>query len=105
VPWEYLRKVSWKLIKNEKNEKKLDFYTSTKSISRSGYVMEGKTEFLTNFKKQFIPKVEMLQKEFQSLCNFSFLKIIFELLVILERKDSVHAQWLLGNLSNPTIYS
>jgi hypothetical protein len=38
--------------------------------------MEGKTEFLTNFKKQFIPKVEMLQKEFQSLCNFSFLKIV-----------------------------
>jgi hypothetical protein len=32
-----------------KNEKKLDFYTSKKSISRNGYVMKGKTELLTNF--------------------------------------------------------
>jgi hypothetical protein len=60
--------VSWKVIKNLK---KLDFYTSTKSINRIGYVMKGKMELLTNFKKQFIPKVE-----FQSLCNFSFLKIV-----------------------------
>jgi hypothetical protein len=37
--------------------------------------MKGKTELLTNFKFFFIPMVEMLQKEFQSLCNFSFLKI------------------------------
>jgi hypothetical protein len=38
--------------------------------------MKGKTELLTNFKFSFIPIVEMLQKEFQSLCNFSFLKIV-----------------------------
>jgi hypothetical protein len=41
--------------------------------------MKGKTELLTNFKwifKMTIPMVEMLQKEFQSLCNFSSLKIV-----------------------------
>jgi hypothetical protein len=41
--------------------------------------MKGKTEMLTNFKwilKMSIPIVEMLQKEIQSLCNFSFLKIV-----------------------------
>jgi hypothetical protein len=37
---------------------------------------KGKTELLTNFNICFIPMVEMLQKEFQSLCNFSFLKIV-----------------------------
>jgi hypothetical protein len=34
---------------------------------------------LLNFKwifKVLIPRVEMLQKEIQSLCNFSFLKIV-----------------------------
>jgi hypothetical protein len=35
-----------------------------------------KTELLTNFKFFFIPMVEMLQKEIQSLFNFSFLKIV-----------------------------
>jgi hypothetical protein len=59
-----------------KNFKKLDFYTSKKLISRDGYVMKGKMELLTNFKFFFIPMVEMLQKEIQSLCNFSFLKIV-----------------------------
>jgi hypothetical protein len=62
-----------------KNLKRLDFYTSKRSISRSGYVMKGKMELLTNFKwilKMLIPMVEMLQKEIQSLCNFSFLKIV-----------------------------
>jgi hypothetical protein len=59
-----------------KNKNKLDFYTSKKSISRNGYVMKEKTEFLTNFKFCLIPTVEMLQKEIQSLCNFSFLKIV-----------------------------
>jgi hypothetical protein len=62
-----------------KKFKKLDFYTSKKSISRNGYVMKGKTKFLTNFKwilKMPIPTVEMLQKEIQSLCNFTFLKIV-----------------------------
>jgi hypothetical protein len=62
-----------------KNNKKLDFYTSKKSISRNGYVMKGKTELLMNFKwilKILIPMVEMFQKEIQSLCNFSFLKIV-----------------------------
>jgi hypothetical protein len=61
-----------------KNEKILDFYMSTKSNeSRSGYVMKGKmVQLLTNFKVFFIPTVEMLQKEFQNLCNFSFLKIV-----------------------------
>jgi hypothetical protein len=38
--------------------------------------MKGKMELLTNFKFLFIPMVEMLQKEFQSLCSFSFLKIV-----------------------------
>jgi hypothetical protein len=32
--------------------------------------MKGEMELLTNFKKKIIPTVEMLQKEFQSLCNF-----------------------------------
>jgi hypothetical protein len=32
--------------------------------------MKRKTELLTNFNLFFIPMVEMLQKEFQSLCNF-----------------------------------
>jgi hypothetical protein len=41
--------------------------------------MKGKTELLINFKwifKMSIPTVEMLQKEIESLYNFSFLKII-----------------------------
>jgi hypothetical protein len=38
--------------------------------------MKGKIELLTNFNFFLIPTVEMLQKEFQSLCNFSFLKIV-----------------------------
>jgi hypothetical protein len=41
--------------------------------------MKGKTELLTNFKwilKMSIPTVEMLKQEVQSLCNFSFLKIV-----------------------------
>jgi hypothetical protein len=38
--------------------------------------MNGKIELLTNFKFFIIPTVEMLQKEIQSLCNFSFLKIV-----------------------------
>jgi hypothetical protein len=41
--------------------------------------MKEKTELLTNLKwilKMSIAKVEMLQKEIQSLCNFSFLKIV-----------------------------
>jgi hypothetical protein len=38
--------------------------------------MKGKTDLLTNFKFFLIPMVEMLQKEFQSQCNFSFLKIV-----------------------------
>jgi hypothetical protein len=57
-------------------KKKLDFYTSKKSISRNGYVMKEKMELLTNFNLFSIPIVEMLQKEIQSLCNFSFLKIV-----------------------------
>jgi hypothetical protein len=42
-------------------------------------MMKGKMELLMNFKwilKMSIPIVEMLQKEIQSLCNFSFLKIV-----------------------------
>jgi hypothetical protein len=42
-------------------------------------VMKGKMELLTNLKwilKMSIPMVDMLQKEIQSLCNFSFLKIV-----------------------------
>jgi hypothetical protein len=41
--------------------------------------MKGKTELLTNFKwiqKMLIPTVEILKKEIQSLCNFSFSKIV-----------------------------
>jgi hypothetical protein len=38
--------------------------------------MKGKTELLTNFNFFSIPTVEMLHKEFLSLCNFSFLKIV-----------------------------
>jgi hypothetical protein len=41
--------------------------------------MKGKTELLTDFKqilKMSIPMVEMLYKEIQSMCNFSFLKIV-----------------------------
>jgi NRPS condensation-like uncharacterized protein len=41
--------------------------------------MKGKMELLTNLKwikKMSIPTVDMLQKENQSLCNFSFLKIV-----------------------------
>jgi hypothetical protein len=41
--------------------------------------MKGKMELLTNFKwilKILTPMVGMLQKEIQSLCNFSFLKIV-----------------------------
>jgi hypothetical protein len=41
--------------------------------------MKRKTELLTNFKwifKMSIPMVEMLKKDIQSLCNFSFLKIV-----------------------------
>jgi hypothetical protein len=37
---------------------------------------KGKTELLTNFNFFSIPMVEMLHKEIQSLCNFSFLKIV-----------------------------
>jgi hypothetical protein len=39
-------------------------------------VMIEKTKLLTNFKFFFIPMVEMLQKEIQSLRNFPFLKIV-----------------------------
>jgi hypothetical protein len=42
-------------------------------------MMKGKTELLKNFKwilKISISTVEMLQKEIQSLCNFSILKIV-----------------------------
>jgi hypothetical protein len=41
--------------------------------------MKGKTKLLMNFKwilKMSIPTMEMLEKETQSLCNFSFLKIV-----------------------------
>jgi hypothetical protein len=38
--------------------------------------MKGKMELLTNFNFFLIPTVEMLPKEIQSLCNFSFLKIV-----------------------------
>jgi hypothetical protein len=39
-------------------------------------VMKGETRLLTNFIYFLIPTVQMLQKEFQSLYNFSFLKIV-----------------------------
>jgi hypothetical protein len=38
--------------------------------------MKEKKELLTNFEFFLIPMVEILQKEIQSLCNFSFLKIV-----------------------------
>jgi hypothetical protein len=39
-------------------------------------MMKGKTKLLTNSNFFSIPMVEMLQEEIQSLCNFSFLKIV-----------------------------
>jgi hypothetical protein len=39
-------------------------------------VMKGKTGLLTNFNVFSISSVEMLEKNIQSLCNFSFLKIV-----------------------------
>jgi hypothetical protein len=59
-----------------KKKKKLDFYASTKSISRNGYVIKEKKGIANEFLFFSIPTVEMLQKEIQSLCNFSFLKIV-----------------------------
>jgi hypothetical protein len=38
--------------------------------------MKEKKELLTNFILFFIPTVEMLHQEIQSLCNFLFLKIV-----------------------------
>jgi hypothetical protein len=38
--------------------------------------MKRKMELLTNFNFFSIPTVEMLHKETQSVCNFSFLKIV-----------------------------
>jgi hypothetical protein len=38
--------------------------------------MKEKKELLTNFKFFSIPMVEILKEEIQSLCNFSFLKIV-----------------------------
>jgi hypothetical protein len=38
--------------------------------------MKEKMELLTNFKFFPIPIVKLLPKEIQSLCNFSFLKIV-----------------------------
>jgi hypothetical protein len=38
--------------------------------------MKEKTKLLTNSILFFIPMVEMLHKEIQSVCNFSFLKIV-----------------------------
>jgi hypothetical protein len=38
--------------------------------------MKEKKELLTKFNFFPIPTVEMLQEEIQSLCNFSFLKIV-----------------------------
>jgi hypothetical protein len=38
--------------------------------------MKEKKELLTNFNFFSIPMVEMLHQEIQSLCNFSFLKIV-----------------------------
>jgi hypothetical protein len=38
--------------------------------------MKGKMEWLTNFIFLYIPTVERLQEEIQSLCNFSFLKSV-----------------------------
>jgi hypothetical protein len=39
-------------------------------------VVKGKKELLTKFNFFSIPMVELLQEEIQSLCNFSFLKIV-----------------------------
>jgi hypothetical protein len=62
--------------------------------------MKGKTELLTNFKwilKMSIPTVEMLQKEIQSLCNFSFLKIVkieptYKVQIIFLERDAFSAR-------------
>jgi hypothetical protein len=55
-----------------KNEKKLDFYTSKKSISRNGYVMKGKKELLTNFNFFFIPTVKNVAKRNSNSMQFFF---------------------------------
>jgi hypothetical protein len=55
-------------------KKKLDFYTSKKSISRNGYVMKEKMELLMNFNFFIIPTVEMLPKENSIFMQFFFLK-------------------------------
>jgi hypothetical protein len=39
-------------------------------------VMKEEKELLTKFNFFSIPTVQMLQEEIQSLCNFSFLKIV-----------------------------
>jgi hypothetical protein len=51
--------------------------------------MKEKKELLTNFKKKSIPMVEILKEEIQSLCNFSFLKI-----VKIEPKNKVQSLFL-----------
>jgi hypothetical protein len=56
--------------------KKLDFNTSTKSISRSGYVMKGKTELLTNFNFFYIPMVECCRKNFKVYAIFLSSKLL-----------------------------
>jgi hypothetical protein len=65
--------VSWKHIKIF-IFLKLDFYTSKKSINRSGYVMKGKMELLTNFNFISIPMVEISISK--SMQFFFFLKIV-----------------------------
>jgi hypothetical protein len=44
------KKPFWLSLSFRGLKKRLDFYTSKRSISRSGHVMKGKTELLMNLK-------------------------------------------------------
>jgi hypothetical protein len=54
--------------------KKIDFYTSKKSISRDGYVMKGKTELLTIFKCFFDPNDGNVAERNSKSMQFFFLE-------------------------------
>jgi hypothetical protein len=64
--------VSLNLIKKLKILKKLDFYTSKKSISRNGYVIKGKTEFANEFQKKFNPNGGNFAKRNSKSMQFFF---------------------------------
>ena len=67
--------------------------------------MNGRTELLTNFKwilKILIPTEEMLQKEIQSLCKFSFLK--FVKIEPANKVQSFSSKWDAFNARNTSLF-